>query len=112
MRLALVSHSALLLFFSMANIELLPPEIDPHQPAPVLRPAMAEPHLSGEIKEEGIFASLVSSFRDVFFPAKLPPLVLESKPIPVPDRMATKRSPTSTGIAIGLHALAILLIAF
>jgi protein TonB len=99
-------------FFFMANIDLLPPEIDPQHPTPVLRPAVAEPHLSGEIKEEGIFASLVSSFRDVFFPAKLPPLVLQSKPIAVPDRMATKRSPTSTAVAVGLHVLAIALIAF
>ncbi len=68
-------------------------------------------HLTGEIKEEGIFASLIASFRDVFFPIKQPPLVLESKPIPVPDRMATKRSPTSTAIAVALHALAFLLIA-
>ena len=38
-------------------------------------------------------------------------MVLESKPIAVPDRMATKRSPTSTAMAIGAHVLVILLIA-
>ena len=68
-------------------------------------------HLSGEIKEEGVFASLISSFRDVFFPEKLPPLVLESKPIAVPDRMATKMSPQSFGLSITFYGLLILLIA-
>ncbi len=68
-------------------------------------------HLSGEIKEEGVFASLVSSFRDVFFPEKLPPLVLESTPIAVPDRMATKMSPQSVGLSISFYALLILLFA-
>jgi periplasmic protein TonB len=79
---------------------------------PELHPAAEEVHLSGEIKEDGVFASLVSSFRDVFFPAKLPPLVLESTPIAVPDRMAVKRSPTSTAVAVAAHALVIGLIAF
>ena len=65
-----------------------------------------------EVKEEGVFASLVSSFRDVFFPAKLPPLVLESKPIPVVDRMAVKRDPTSTAISAVIHAVLIGLIAW
>ena len=57
-----------------------------------------------------MFASLWSSLRDVFFPVKLPPLVLESKPIPVVDRMAVKRDPKSTAIAVVLHALVIGLI--
>src|ERR1700735_2116885 len=64
------------------------------------------------IEEEGVFASLWSSIRDVFFPVKLPPLVLESKPIAVVDRMKVKRDPVSTAIAVVLHGLVILLIAF
>jgi protein TonB len=99
----------------MADIDTLPPppsnQVDPDRAAPALSRADEVVHLSGEIKEEGVFASLISSFRDIFFPPKLPPLVLESKPIAVPDRMATKRSPTSTAIAIGAHALVILLVA-
>jgi protein TonB len=79
---------------------------------PELRPATEDVQLSGELKEEGVFASLVSSFRDVFFPAKLPPLVLESTPIAVPDRMAVKRSPASTAVAVAAHVLIIGLIAF
>jgi protein TonB len=46
--------------------------------------------------EPGVWASLWSNLRDVFFPVKLPPLVLESKPIPVIDRMATKQNPWAT----------------
>ncbi len=75
---------------------------------------VAEPvRLSGEIKEQGIFGSLISKSYNVtlFLPPKLPPLVLESKPIAVPDRMATKRSPASTAFAIGVHVVIILLIA-
>jgi protein TonB len=95
----------------MAEIDLLPPQIDPKTPAPVLRPAEATPHLSGEIKEEGVFHSLISNIRDAFFAPKLPPLVLESKPIAVPDRMAFKRSPTSTAVAVVAHGVIILIIA-
>jgi periplasmic protein TonB len=64
------------------------------------------------IEEEGIFSSLMSSIRDAFFPEKLPPLVLESKPIAVVDRMRIKRDPTSTAIAVVIHGLIILLIAW
>jgi len=101
----------------MADIETLPPpptnQIVPDRAASAAKPKPADEvlHLSGEIKEEGVLASLVSSFRDVFFPTKLPPLVLESKPIAVPDRMAVKRSPTSTAIAVGAHILVFALIA-
>jgi protein TonB len=94
----------------MADLNVLPPQYDPSAPAPVLRPANEEPHLSGEIKEQGVFQSLVSNIRDVFAP-KQPPLVLESKPIAVADPMATKRSPASTAVAVGVHVVIILLIA-
>jgi protein TonB len=96
----------------MAHTDTLPPS-PPNQFDPA-RPYVADDavHLSGEIKEQGIFASLVSSFRDAFFAPKLPPLVLESKPIAVADPMKIKRSPTSTAVAVILHAVVILLIAF
>src|SRR5580704_4409265 len=64
------------------------------------------------IKEEGVFSSLRSSVRDVFFPQKLPPLVLESQPIAVDDPMKVKRDPKSTAIAVVIHGLVILLIAY
>jgi periplasmic protein TonB len=64
------------------------------------------------LEEPSVFSSLWSSVRDVFFPEKLPPLELESKPIPVVDRMAFKRNPASTGMAIVIYALLILIIAY
>jgi len=95
----------------MENISLVPPEDGSEHPAPVLRPA-DEPLWGKHAEEVGIFESLVESFRDIFFPKKLPPLVLESKPIAVVDRMAVKRDPKSTAVAVVVHALVILLIAY
>jgi protein TonB len=60
-------------------------------------------------REEGVWASLWSNLRDVFFPVKLPPLVLESKPIPVVDRMATHQDPKATASAILIYAALFLL---
>ena len=95
----------------MADIHILPP--DPtDRPALNLAPAAEAPHLGEELEEEGVFASLFSSVRDVFFPAKLPPLVLESKPIPVPDLMKTKMSRSSIAGSIAIYALIILFIAW
>ena len=62
--------------------------------------------------EQGVLSSLWTSVRDVFFPVKLPPLVLESQPVAVVDRMKVKRDPASTAIAVVIHGLIILLIAF
>ncbi len=99
----------------MPNTDTLPPpptnqvDSDRREPAPQ---KVGEPvRLSGEIKEQGVLGSLISSVRDAFFAPKLPPLVLQSKPIAVPDRMAIKRSPASTAFAIGAHVVLILLIA-
>jgi protein TonB len=100
----------------MANSVLLPPE-NPEgglgKAAPTLRPLDAV-KLSGDLgeAEQGVFQSLVSSIRDVFFPVKLPPLVLESQPIAVVDRMKVKRDPTSTAIAVGIHIVAFLVIGY
>ena len=89
---------------------LTPPETEHEHGSPQLQAGVA-PQWS-EIKEEGVFASLAASVRDVFFPEKLPPLELQSKPIPVVDRMAFKRSPTSTAVAVVIHAVVIGLIAW
>lgn len=74
------------------------PKDDPNKPAPVLRAGVESSLGEGDIMqhEPGVWASLWSNLRDVFFPVKLPPLVLESKPIPVIDRMATKQNPWAT----------------
>lgn len=62
------------------------------------------------LHEEGTLSSLWSSVRDVFFPVKLPPLILESKPIPVIDRMATRQNPRATAASVVIYALLVLLI--
>jgi periplasmic protein TonB len=99
----------------MADIDTLPPpptnQVDHDLAESAMDSERQAVHLSGEIKEQGVIASLISSIRDVFASPKLPPLVLESKPIAVPDRMATKRSPASAAFAIGAHVVIILLIA-
>jgi periplasmic protein TonB len=99
----------------MPDTDTLPPpstnQVDSDHAKPGRHAEDIAVRLSGEIKEEGVFASLISSIRDAFFSPKLPPLVLQSKPIAVPDRMATKRSASSTAFAIGAHVVVILLIA-
>jgi TonB family protein len=55
------------------------------------------------IEERPIWVELYESIRDVFFPPKLPPLKLTSKPIPVPDRLAVKRNPWAVGISAGVN---------
>lgn len=114
----------------MANTLITPPELDSNRlddrsgnrrgpglvygsdPASASR-FNAAPEL-GQPKEleasSNPFQSLVQNFRDAFFPEKLPPLQLESRPIAVKDPMAVKRDPMSTAIAVGIHVLAFLLI--
>lgn len=99
----------------MANVLIPPPEIDSeHETLVTLHSGAPAPNLGGEdlLEGENVFTSLWSSVVDVFFPKKLPPLQLESQPIAVVDRMAVKRDPTSTAIAIVLHVVVIGLIAY
>jgi protein TonB len=96
----------------MANLMATPPETDRRDEATGLRndkmPGLIA-NLGGEdvLKQEGIFASIWHSIEDAFFPKKLPPLVLESRPIAVVDPMAVKRDPMSVAIAAVFHALVI-----
>lgn len=64
------------------------------QPIAVVDPTRTEP----------VWTTLGHSIQDLFFPKKLPPLELTSKPVPVVDRMAVKRGPLSSALAIVLHA--------
>jgi len=64
------------------------------------------------VQEPPIWVNLYASIRDVFFPPKLPPLELTSKPIPVPDRMAVKRNPWAVGISATLNVLFLLIMLF
>jgi protein TonB len=69
--------------------------------------------LGNAFEEKPIWTDLYENIRDVFFPKKLPPLELTSKPIPVVDPLAVKTNPWSfgsaTAIQIGALALLILL---
>jgi len=89
------------------------PKDDPARPhPPTLRPGVDSSLglTTGLEREDSVFASLWSNVRDVFFPARLPPLVLESKPIPVVDRMATRQDPKATASALAIYAVLILLL--
>ena len=97
----------------MSNNLLLPTEEVESKPPTQLRP-LDSASITGDLSvaaEENVFRSLYESIRDTFFAPKLPPLVLESEPIPVVDRMAVKRDPTSTIIStvINCSLLAFLL---
>jgi protein TonB len=95
----------------MADTELLPPESETLEAHGTLHAAAETPHLGTELQEESTFRSLVNSVRDTFFAPKLPPLVLESKPIYTKDPMATRMSRSSIATSIAFYALLILLFA-
>jgi periplasmic protein TonB len=61
-------------------------------------------------RTEPVWKTLGASLQDLFFPRKLPPLELSSKPVAVVDRMAVKRGPLSSALAIVIHAIIIGLI--
>ncbi len=63
-----------------------------------------------ELASTNVFTSMYGSVRDALFPEKLPPLELQSQPIAVADPMRVQRDPVSTGIAVGVHAVLILLV--
>ncbi len=84
------------------------PSPDPHVPS-------SEGHeldalLGKAFDEKPIWTTLYEGICDVFFPVKLPPLEVTSKPIDVPDRMKVKRNPWAVGISTSVN-LAIVLIA-
>lgn len=95
----------------MANTVMTPPE-EQQQEEQKRRGAGYVPNLGldPEVEKTNVFYTLWGNIRDAFFPEKLPPLQLESRPVPVVDRMAVKRDPVSTGIAVVLHALILLIL--
>jgi periplasmic protein TonB len=68
--------------------------------------------LGKAFEEKPVWVGLWESVRDVFFPVKLPPLELTSKPIPVPDRMAVKANPWAIGISSTVNLMILLLVLF
>src|SRR5215510_15740903 len=61
----------------MATLEFKPPQSAEREPELNL--------LMPKGTERSLWASLRQNFKDTFFPKKLPPLVLTSKPVPVRD---------------------------
>ena len=95
----------------MANDLLIQPESETE-----VKPASPAGHeldafLGRAFEEKPIWKGLYENIYDFFFPPKLPPLELTSKPIPVPDRMAVKANPWAIGIstAVNLTIVAVLL---
>ncbi len=90
------------------------PEVEPTKKPPTLRAGVESSLSAGGmmLHEESTLGSLWESVREVFFPTKLPPLVLESKPIAVVDRMATKQDPRATAASVVIYGLLILLFAW
>lgn len=65
----------------MSNQLLIPPEVDTEK-----QPDQNQPLLWSNVEAEGSFwQSLLQNLRDAIAPQKLPPLQLQSKPIPVED---------------------------
>src|SRR2546423_5725600 len=61
----------------MATLEFKPPQSAEREPELNL--------LMPKGQEQSLWESLRQNFKDTFFPKKLPPLVLTSKPVPVRD---------------------------
>jgi len=87
----------------MATLEFKPPQSAEREPELNL--------LMPKGSERSLWASLRQNFKDTFFPEKLPPLVLTSKPVPVRDIWGfyghKKTSATLSSIAhiVGLAAV-------
>jgi protein TonB len=64
--------------------------------------------------DKPVWKDLYENLHDLFFPVKLPPLVLTSTPIAVADPLRVKRSPAAVAISalINCGVLAVLLFAF
>jgi TonB family protein len=68
--------------------------------------------LGRAFEDKPIWVSMYESIHDVFFPPKLPPLVLTSTPIPVPDRMAVKPNPWAIGFSTSINLMIVLALLF
>ena len=95
---------------NMANDVLIQPGSETKSDLPSIEGHEFDSFFGTAFEEKPIWKQLYENVHDVFFPAKLPPLVLTSKPIPVPDRMAVKANPWAIGTSSFVN-LAILAVA-
>ncbi|HZY72475.1 MAG TPA: energy transducer TonB [Edaphobacter sp.] len=77
-----------------------------------LHPAAFEPHLLNPVVDEPVWRTMLGNLRGLFQREKLPPLVLTSHPVAVPDPFRVKRSPLSSALSVGAHVVVIALIVF
>ncbi|MGA9719641.1 MAG: hypothetical protein WBQ79_15280, partial [Acidobacteriaceae bacterium] len=79
--------------------------------APILNRA-PEPLLFNPVVDEPAWRTMLGNVRGLFHREKLPPLVLTSHAVAVPDPFRVKRSPLSTSLSVGAHVVIIALIIF
>ena len=96
----------------MANNLLIQPDSESQPAAAAAGDTELDVTFGIPLEEKPIWADLYESIRDVFFPPKLPPLELTSKPIPVPDRMAVKMNPWAVGIGAFVNISILLVVIF
>ena len=68
--------------------------------------------LGGGTKQESILSSLWGGLRELVLPNRFSPLVLESRPVVVVDRMFEGRSYRAAGWAVVAHVFAVLMVGF
>jgi TonB family protein len=96
---------------TMAN-DLQVSETDSQAAAALTGGPRLDAFLGKAFEEKPIWVDLYEHIVDVFFPVKLPPLELTSKPIPVPDRMAVKANPWAIGFSTTLNIAILCLLIF
>src|SRR6201998_2525628 len=96
---------------NMANELLIQPDAETKEALPSPEGHELDSFLGKAFDEKPIWKDLYENIHDVFFPPKLPPLVLTSTPIPVPDRMAVKANPWAVGTSsfVNLAILAVII---
>jgi len=95
----------------MANDVLIQPDSQTTFDLPSTEGHELDSFLGKAFDEKPIWKDLYENIHDVFFPPKLPPLVLTSKPIPQVDRMAVKANPWAIGTSsfVNLAILAVVI---
>ena len=97
---------------TMANDLLIQPDTESETATAIMDRCELDLTFGVPVETKPIWVDLYESIRDVFFPPKLPPLELTSKPIPVPDRMAVKRNPWAFGISASFNLAVLLVVLF
>jgi periplasmic protein TonB len=75
-------------------------------------PGPYEPHLWNPVVDEPVWRTWLTDLRGMFQRETLPPLVLTSQPVAVPDPFRAPRSPLSSALSVGAHVAIIGLIIF